>query len=462
MNNPLNTKLILEKLFSETHPITLGLFRIAVGIIMLIQFINIEEYITVILPQSEYFITYDYFGWVKLMSPENVASLFLALKLAALFFILGVFYRIASIVMFLGWTYIFLLDAGHYNNHYYLYALVLFIMIFLQANKWGTITQLFTKKAIVSIPLWNIWMLRFQMVVVYFYGGIAKINSDWLNGYPMRYWLGDKTTSPFWNELLTSEVSVYLFSYFGLFFDLSIGFLLLYKKTRKWALIPLVLFHISNHFLWNIGTFPYFSLAATIVFFPANDVAKWFKLKAVPAISEVTRKKSKLVVSFLVVFVLFQTLFPLRHFFYKGPASWNGYGDAFSWRMMLTTKVSASKFKIKIPSQNIEGYVDLNKYVNQSQIKRFLAKPEHVWKFALHLGQTMKDNGAKDVEIYSFLWKSVNGREYQLLIDTNVNLMDYPYDSFRVPEFILPMKDTPHKDVEYILSEEEYSTKFKN
>ena len=40
-----------------------------------------------------------------------------------------------------------------------------------------------------TAPAWALWILRFQIGVVYFYGGLMKINGDWLHGEPMRTWL---------------------------------------------------------------------------------------------------------------------------------------------------------------------------------------------------------------------------------------------------------------------------------
>ena len=47
-----------------------------------------------------------------------------------------------------------------------------------------------------TLPAWNLWLLRFQMSVVYLYGGIAKIQADWLQGYPMRLWMPTRDEIP--------------------------------------------------------------------------------------------------------------------------------------------------------------------------------------------------------------------------------------------------------------------------
>ena len=40
------------------------------------------------------------------------------------------------------------------------------------------------KRESATVPIWTIWLLRFQIGVPYFFGGIAKLNPDWLAGEP--------------------------------------------------------------------------------------------------------------------------------------------------------------------------------------------------------------------------------------------------------------------------------------
>ncbi|HCQ00914.1 MAG TPA: vitamin K-dependent gamma-carboxylase, partial [Candidatus Latescibacteria bacterium] len=60
---------------------------------------------------------------------------------------------------------------------------------------------------------WALWVLRLQPGIAYFYGGIAKINGDWLRGEPMRLWLSARTDFPMIRALFTEEWVVYTFSY---------------------------------------------------------------------------------------------------------------------------------------------------------------------------------------------------------------------------------------------------------
>jgi len=45
------------------------------------------------------------------------------------------------------------------------------------------------------VPLWNYFILRFQIFVLYFFAGLKKLDKEWLDGYSMRnlgnHWIFD-------------------------------------------------------------------------------------------------------------------------------------------------------------------------------------------------------------------------------------------------------------------------------
>ena len=68
-------------LFEPVSSASLGLFRIALGILICWQFYRVEPYITQILAKQKFFLTYDFFHWVKIGSPEQLKILFKILYL---------------------------------------------------------------------------------------------------------------------------------------------------------------------------------------------------------------------------------------------------------------------------------------------------------------------------------------------------------------------------------------------
>ena len=82
------------------------------------------------------------------------------------------------------------MDKTTYLNHYYLVSLISFLMIFFPANASFSLDNLINKKSYRLIPKWNVDALKLMICIVYFYAGIAKINTDWLiEAQPLKIWL---------------------------------------------------------------------------------------------------------------------------------------------------------------------------------------------------------------------------------------------------------------------------------
>src|SRR6476660_6790851 len=143
-------------------------------------------------------VTFSYYGfsWVKPWPGRGMYIHFFVLGLAAACVMIGFLYRIAAPVFFLTFTYFFLLDQTRYLNHFYLVCLISFLMCFLPAARAFSVDALL-RRSIHSdvVPAWTLWLLRAQVGIPYFYGGIAKLNSDWIHGEPMRTWLHPFTST---------------------------------------------------------------------------------------------------------------------------------------------------------------------------------------------------------------------------------------------------------------------------
>ncbi len=158
------------------------------------------------------YFTYYGFSWVKPWPGKGMYVHFFALGVLALCIFAGFFYRIAATLFFLGFTYVFLLDQTRYLNHFYLVCLISFIMIFLPAERALSIDALLRPKIRSdTAPAWTLWLLRVQIGIAYFFGGMAKLNSDWFHGEPMRTWLSPLTKLPLFGPLFAKEWVVYNF-----------------------------------------------------------------------------------------------------------------------------------------------------------------------------------------------------------------------------------------------------------
>ena len=424
---------IYKYLFREISSDTISYLRICLGLLLAYELWDYRFYFADGLLQSEYFFTYDGFSWVKPFTKPIMEYIVYGGILVGILVALGIFFRPLSIVLALITTYVFLLDKGHYNNHGYLYVILSWLLVFTHADS----KYVPFKKRSDLIPYWQVFIFKLQITIVYFMGGIAKIDSDWLQGYPMRYWLYDKgqEMGGKFGAFLCSGSAALFYSYSGLFFDLLVPIFLWNDKKRKYILPFILFFHVSNHFFWNIGSFPWAMLAFTPIFFTPGFFDRFFdakKIKDTEKIKDVAINswKGNLVIGAIAIWFFIQITFPLRWLWlYNGRnPSWTGQGHLFAWRMMLTDTIEAVRLKIIIPETGEVLYVNLFDYFSYRQFYKSMRTPSSMLPFIHMISENLRQNGVKDPVIKMEFYKSVNLRAPMLLNDTSLNYANVNYN----------------------------------
>lgn len=196
----------------------LVVFRVALGLLMTWEYVRYVQHDWIrhyyILPNFHF--TYPGFEWVKPWGAEGMLIHFAALGVLGLTLAAGFCYRLSAALFCLGFTYIALLDKSFYLNHFYLISLITGLMIFVPAHCAVSLDARWRPSgASQQVPAWTVWLLRFQIGIPYFFGGIAKLNSDWLAGEPMRMWLKPHAHFPLIGPYVTEEWMVYALSYGG-------------------------------------------------------------------------------------------------------------------------------------------------------------------------------------------------------------------------------------------------------
>ncbi|NNE91666.1 MAG: HTTM domain-containing protein, partial [Verrucomicrobiales bacterium] len=283
-------------------------------------------------------------------------------------------------------------------------------------------------------------------------GGIAKMNSDWLQAEPVRMWLANKTDYPLIGPVLGMEATAWIVSYGGMLFDLVLPFLLLSKKTRPWAFGAMVLFHMTNEMLFTIGIFPVMATALTTVFFPADWPRRvfsthWFSKTAVewkrnwPAQTVRARVGAYAVLGFTFIYMAIQVGMPLRHFFYPGNANWTEEGHKWAWHMKLRDKDSRGDLLV-VDENGRRRTVDPD-LLPSWQTRKCTTRPDLLLQFAQHMGKGYERSGVKGVRVYSRIKCSLNGRPHRYLVDPNLDLMQVK-DGLKYARGIPPL-DVPLK-----------------
>jgi hypothetical protein len=278
------------------------------------------------------------------------------------------------------------------------------------------------------------------MGIVYFYGGIAKFDSDWLNGLATRKLMGEGNRGTFLEPLMQYEWVPYIYAWSGMLFDLLIPFLMLWKKTRNVAFVSAIVFHLNNNFVFSIGVFPMLALMLTLIYYDAgfprkivpNKIKKWVsreyrkrlldRNQAVSASYSLTRP---FILAFLGIYILIQLLVPFRHLTYPGWTTWHEEGHDFAWRMMLRQKTSRMQFNVTHPVTGEQRYAVPEDYLNFVQLN-VMGKPDFVLQFAHHLDNLVRSNAGFDPIITAKFEISINGRPFRLLVDQNVDLSKIP------------------------------------
>lgn len=424
-----------SRLFAPVDIASLVCFRVCFGVLMMVDVWRELPDIAYSYLAPEIHFSYYGFGWVRPWPGDGMYIHFAVLGLAALCVTIGLCYRVAALVFFVGISHVFLLEQGCYLNHMYLIALISFLMIFVPAHQAGSVDawlrpQLRSQTA----PAWALWLLRIQIGIPYFYGGLAKLNTDWLRGEPLRGWLVELEQLPLVGPVVSYETVVYFFSYGGLLFDLLVVPALLWRKTRPFAFAVALAFHLTNYFVFSIGMFPWVMMAATLIFFPpdwprrlGNRARARLGLSMSPApplaAAPLRLARSQVVTLGLVAtYVAWQLLFPLRHWLYPGDVAWTEEGHKFAWRMKLRSKNGSVDFYATNPDTGNTWRLDAKRRLTWWQLDEMCGRPEMILQFAHVLADELRKKGKPRIEIRAVARVSLNDRSRQLLIFPDVDL----------------------------------------
>lgn len=440
---------------SYTNAAPLAVFRMLFGIMMLFSIVRFwaNGWIEKLYLEPSFFFSYYGFEWVKPIG-NYTYILFIVCALASIGVALGYKYRVSILVFFLSFTYIELMDKTTYLNHYYFISLLSFLLIFLPANARFSVDAYKAKKEFLQVPSWTIDAVKLLLGIVYFYAGLAKLNSDWLlRAMPLKIWLPSKYDLPLVGEtFMQQEWFHYAMSWGGAIYDLAIPFLLLYKRTRILGFILVLFFHIFTRVLFPIGMFPYIMIVSSLIFFSAGlheKIIRWIKRKVftkavtVQEIKQYTIPNARLkpLKLLVVVFFVAQLLMPWRYLAYPGELFWTEEGYRFSWRVMLMEKAGHTTFKIVDGKNHTSFYVDNEDFLTSFQEKQMSFQPDFILEYAHYLGDHFKSQGHKNVQVYVQSFVALNGRLSQQYIDPNVDLYQEK-ESFRHKEWILPFNSS--------------------
>lgn len=446
---------LVSFLSRPTDPAGLAAFRVCFGLLGFVSALRFLAYgwVDQLFVKPRYFLPYWGLDWLTPLSSRCMHGLFVVLAVTSVFIALGLFYRVAIVLYLLGFTYIQLLDVTNYLNHYYLVSLLALLMSFMPLERaYSVDAWLFPKRRSPALPSWCTYLLRFQVGTVYFFAGLAKVNSDWLlHAQPLNLWLSSRTYLPIVGPLLGEQWVAFLMSWAGCLFDLSVVFFLLVPKTRLCAYVVVIVFHVVTKTLFPIGMFPAIMVVSALMFFSPSwprKIIGYFR-RDIPVFVEppsLDQRRISGVERALVVMGLgycsFQVVWPLRAHGYGGNVLWHEQGMRFSWRVMLREKNGSVTYLVTNPRTGRTQEVSPRKYLNHRQERDYATQPDLILKVAHWIARDWEGREGVRPIVRAHAWVSLNGRPASMLIDPNIDLARIE-DGFAKAAWIMPAPVDP-------------------
>ena len=488
---------------AASHPssgASVAAFRVAFGVMALVAIGRLfaNGWIDDLYIEPLHRFAYPGFGWAMPLPGWGMYLHFAALGVLALCIAAGYRYRLCAALFFLGFTYAELIDRTIYLNHHYWMILAAFLMIFLPLDRVYSVDAWRNRSKRIrqdTVQAWALWALRAQVGVVYVFAGIAKFNPDWLmHAQPMRIWLYQHGDMPLAGTLLQELWVAYAISWAGALFDLTIVGWLLWHRTRIWAYITLVAFHLATWLMFpKLGIFPFLMIAGATVFLrpdwpllllrslplrwlPLQGLlSRWMKerevlcdedagISAKPSAdrSDVTLTTThatmqananaqnyrqvrlswvaRTTIVVLAIFAVAQVVLPLRHFAYPGNVRWTEAGYLFAWRVMLTEKTGLVHYHVRDLDGGKAWLITPDDYLTPLQVERMSFQPDLILQTAQFIADDFEMRGYNGVAVNAEAFVAWNGRPHGRLINPEADLASVKFGSMP-NKWILPYEN---------------------
>lgn len=426
---------------------SLAVFRMLFGFILLADVFRYWPRIERLYLAPPFHFSYYGFEWVRPWPDAGMYVHFAVLGCLAVLIMLGCFYRTACWLFLLAFSYVFLLEQAEYLNHFYLVILLVFLLCLLPGQRVWSVDS-WRRPGNATVPRWAPLAMVAMMELLLLYAGLVKVNADWLQGYPLRLWFASQAQLPIVGPLLAQPWFAVLGSYFAIVLHLLGAPLLLWSQTRLTVFVLYCVFHVANAVSFQIGIFPWVTIAGTLMFF-APDWPRRFALRVtgsawlgsapVAAAPGHPRVSEQLALAALMLFLVFNLLFPLRHWLYPGDVAWTEEGHRFSWRMKLRDKQGVAQFVVRDPATGRLWQVNLPEYLSERQIRKLATHPDMLLQFAHYLARRWReDYQISAPEVRATVRCSLNGRPRALLLDPDRDLAAIQRDLWPA-DWILPL-----------------------
>ncbi len=439
-------------LFTQIDNSALIIFRVFFGFLIAAEAIGaiFTGWVTRTLVQPKFTFNFIGFDFLQPLPGNGMYFYFALMGVFGLLVMIGYKYRWSMISYTILWAGVYFMQKASYNNHYYLLLLLCIVMSVLPAGNYFSVdVKQNPSLRKISMPRWVVIFIIAQLWIVYTYASIAKLYPDWLDYTVAKNLMAGRAYYPIVGELLQGHWAHISVTYFGILFDLLIVPLLLWRRTRLFAFCIGIFFHLFNSIVFQIGIFPYMSLAFCVFFFSKERVHQIFmKKKEFYNQNEVIIPSyRKIMIPLVILWLVIQIALPSRHWLIPGDVLWTEEGHRMSWRMMLRGRSGVTNFYTldKNDPDAKQKYVNKKEYLSKKQLRLVSTKPDAMWQFAQRIKREYQSKG-KDVAVYVKSSMSVNGKKRKMFIDPDVDLANVPWNYFTTNPWIIKYSNTKNPE----------------
>jgi vitamin K-dependent gamma-carboxylase len=411
---------------------SLAAFRIVFGLVMfggIVRFL-FTGWIEAMYGQPRFFFHYPGFDWVEAWSVTGMYVHYGVLAGLALAIAAGAWHRVVTPLFVVGFAYTQLLDVTNYLNHHYLVVLLGGLLAVLPAHRaWSVDAWRNPALRASTVPAWVVWLLRFQVGVVYVFAGLAKAQPDWLlHAQPLNVWMSARSDTAVIGPWLDERWLAFAMSWGGFLFDTTIVLWLSWRRTRLPAFLVLAGFHAATGYFFNIGMFPLIMTTSALIFFAPSWPRPSTRARVRSPVAQDDRQEphakvggGRVLRAILVAHVIVQIALPLRHHVYPGAVAWNEDGMRFAWQVMVREKHGSVTFVVRFPDGRALE-VPPHRYLTARQEREMAGQPDLVLQLARHIEGELRAAGHGDVAVHAETYVSLNGRRPAAMIDPAVDL----------------------------------------
>lgn len=419
---------LLENANRPIDSASLRAFRVLFGALMVVSTLRFlaRGWVDADYRAPKHFFHYWGFEWVRPLPLPVMYGLYAVLAVAGVCIAAGRRQRTAAAVFAIGFSYAHLIDKSNYLNHYYLVSLVALLLAIVPLDREG------------PARVWVLTLFRFQIAVVYVFGGLGKLNTDWLfEAEPLRIWLAANAELPLLGRWFHRPEIAYAFAWGGFLFDLFIVPLLLWRRTRAGAYVVVIVFHVLTSLLFHIGMFPWIMIASATLFFDPSWPRRFGKRFDDETASHAPILRARGLALF-VAYAVFQILMPLRHLLYPGNTLWTEEGFRFAWRVMLIEKSGDLELTV-VDRAGGRTLVYPREYLTPFQARMAATQPDMILELAHMVAADHRRDGP--VQVFADAEVSFNGRMRVRIVDPTVDLA-VESDGLAPKRWILPAPTT--------------------